>query len=111
MPDEVRMYAWRMAPLIFDNDEVGFQDWLAKSRGYVINASRTTTDLEGVRLHRADCFTLRPGSGGGELQTQAYYKVCSWDPRELDRWAWTTYGQGLRDLRCQHCEPSDLGFN
>ena len=100
-----------MAIAKFENDEAGFHEWLARGRGYVVNASHTKTDLEGVRLHRADCFTLQPGSGGGELQTVAYFKVCSSDPKELDVWAQGFYGQGLRSLRCQHCNPSELGLN
>lgn len=99
-----------MAPLVFDREESGFLEWLARGHGYVINASRAPTDLEGTKLHRADCATLQPGFGGGSLQTDAYFKVCSWSPKELDAWARDYYGQGLRGMRCQICDPSGLGL-
>jgi hypothetical protein len=99
-----------VAPLVFDRDEDGFLEWLARGRGYVINASRSRSDLEGTKLHRADCSTIQPGSGGGSLQTDAYFKVCSWDPKELDVWARDYHGPGLRAMRCQICNPSALGL-
>ncbi len=63
-----------------------------------------------TRLHRAGCFTLEPGFGGGTRQTADYIKVCSPEPKELNEWAVANLGFGLRDLRCQHCEPTSLGI-
>ncbi len=63
-----------------------------------------------TRLHRASCFTLEPGFGGGTRQTADYIKVCSPDPKELNEWAVGNLGYGLRSLRCQHCEPTSLGL-
>ena len=53
---------------------------------------------------------LEPGFGGGDRQTVDYIKVCSPDPKELNEWAVANLGYGLRNLRCQHCEPTSLGL-
>jgi len=96
---------------LFRDDEAGFREWMTRhSSGYVVNADRALSDREATRLHRASCFTLEPGSGGGELQTETYVKVRSWNPRELDEWAQGNLGFGLRNLRCRHCNPSELGL-
>jgi len=34
--------------------------------------------------------------------------VCSPDPKELNEWARGNLEFGLRNLRCQHCDPSSL---
>jgi hypothetical protein len=39
-----------MTPLIFDRDEVAFQEWLARGRGYVINFSRQSRCRHGGPL-------------------------------------------------------------
>jgi hypothetical protein len=86
-----------------------FRDWLAqKPRGYVLNTDAAMSDRGSNRRHRASCFTLEPGFGGGE--TVDCIKVCSPDPKELNDWAVGNLGYGLCGLRCQHCEPSSLGL-
>ena len=88
-----------------------FLDWVSqKPKGYVLNTDPALSDRASTRLHRASCFTLEPGFGGGERQTVAYIKVCSPEPKELNEWAVGNLGYGLRGLRCQHCEPSSLGL-
>jgi hypothetical protein len=88
-----------------------FRDWVTqKPKGYVLNTDSGLSDRGSTRLHRASCFTLEPGFGGGDRQTVAYIKVCSPDPKELNEWAVGNLGYGLRSLRCQHCEPSSLGL-
>ena len=100
-----------MAAEVFRDDETGFREWMARhSGGYVVNVDRALSDQDGTRLHRASCYTLEPGSGGGDLQTETYIKVCSWNPRDLDEWARANMGGGLRNLRCHHCDPSELGL-
>jgi hypothetical protein len=71
----------------------------------VLNADAALSDRTSTRLHRASCFTLKPGFAGGTRQTVDYIKVCSPDPKELNGWAVGNLGYGLR---CQHCEPSSL---
>jgi hypothetical protein len=100
-----------MAAEKFQDDDAGFRDWVARhGTGYVVNVERGLADQAGTRIHRASCFTLQPGSGGGDLQTESYIKICSWNPRELDQWAQAQLGAGLRKLRCRHCNPSELGL-
>ena len=85
------------------------REWVSqKPKGYVLNTDSGLSDRASTRLHRANCFTLEPGFGGGERPTVAYIKVCSPDPRELNEWALGNLGYGLRSLRCHHCEPSSL---
>jgi hypothetical protein len=50
----------------------------------------------------------RPGFGGGKRQTADFIKVCSPDAKELNEWAVTNLGYGLRGQRCQHCDPTSL---
>ena len=88
-----------------------FLDWVSrKPKGYLLNTDAALSDRAITRLHRASCFTLEPGFGGGDHQTVAYIKVCSPEPKELNEWAVGNLGYGLRSLRCQHCEPSSLGL-
>jgi hypothetical protein len=88
-----------------------FREWVSrKPKGYVLNTDSGLSDRSSTRLHRASCFTLEPGFGGGERQTVAYIKVCSPDPKELNEWAVGNLGYGLRNLRCPHREPTSLGL-
>jgi hypothetical protein len=88
-----------------------FLEWVGqKPKGYVLNTDSDLSDRASTRLHRASCFTLDPGFGGGVRQTVDYIKVCSPEPKELNEWAVGNLGYGLRSLRCQHCEPSSLGL-
>jgi hypothetical protein len=88
-----------------------FLDWVSrKPKGYLLNTDAALSDRAITRLHRASCFTLEPGFGGGDHQTVAYIKVCSPEPKQLNEWAVGNLGYGLRNLRCQHCEPSSLGL-
>ena len=94
-----------------EDDQESFREWVAnKPRGYVLNTDSGLSDRASTRLHRADCFTLEPGFGGGVRQTADYIKVCSPEPKELNEWAIANFGYGLRNQRCQHCDPSSLGL-
>ena len=65
-----------------------FLDWVSqKPKGYVLNTDAGLSDRGSTRLHRASCFTLEPGFGGGDRQTVDYIKVCSPEPKELNEWA------------------------
>jgi hypothetical protein len=47
-----------------------FREWVGlKTKGYVLNTDAGMLDRGSTRLHRASCFTLEPGFGGGERQT------------------------------------------
>ena len=72
------------------------REWVSqKPKGYVLNTDGGLSDRSSTRLHRASCFTLEPGFGGGDRQTVDYIKVCSPDPKELDEWAVGILGYGL----------------
>jgi hypothetical protein len=55
-------------------DELGpFREWVSqKPKGYVLNTDSGLSDRGSTRLHRASCFTLEPGFGGGSRQTVGY---------------------------------------
>jgi putative salt-induced outer membrane protein YdiY len=92
-------------------DQEPFREWVTnRPRGYVLNTDSGLADRAGTRLHRANRFTLEPGFGGGTRQTADYIKVCSPDPKALNEWAVGNLGYGLRNLRCQHCDPTSLGL-
>ena len=94
-----------------EDDQEPFREWVAnRPRGYVLNTDSGLSDRASTRLHRASCFTLEPGFGGGARQTVDYIKVCSPDPKELNEWAVGNLGYGLRNVRCQHCDPTSLGL-
>lgn len=94
-----------------EDEAESFRDWVAqKPRGYVLNSDKGLSDRGSTRLHRAGCFTLEPGFGGGTRQIADYIKVCSPEPKELNEWAVANLGYGLRNQRCQHCDPSSLGL-
>ena len=94
-----------------EDDQEPFREWVThKPRGYVLNTDSGLSDRASTRLHRAGCFTLEPGFGGGARQTADYVKVCSPEPKELNEWAVANLGYGLRNQRCQHCDPSSLGL-
>ena len=77
----------------------------------MLNTDSGLSDRGSTRLHRASCFTLEPGFGGGDRQTVDYIKVCSPDPKELNEWAVGNLGYGLRSCRCHQCEPISLGLS
>jgi len=94
-----------------EGEQEPFRPWVSqKPKGYEPNGDTALSDRASTWLHRASCFTLEPGFGGGDRQTVAYIKVCSTDPKQLNEWAVGNLGYGLRSFRCQHCEPSSLGL-
>jgi hypothetical protein len=98
-----------MAVEYFRDDEDGYAAWHAgHPRGYIVNVD--LGDRTNSRLHKSACFTLSETSNPGENWTESFTKACSASPGELDAWYRERYGLGLRELRCQHCEPSSLGL-
>ena len=94
-----------------EDEQEPFRDWVGqKPKGYVLNTDARLSDRASTRLHWASCFTLEPGFGGGDRQTVDYIKVCSPDPKQLNEWALANLEYGLRNPRCQHCEPTSLGL-
>jgi hypothetical protein len=60
----------------FAGEDAAFREWLGKKpKGYVLNTHGDYPDRDNTRLHRATCFTLEPGFGGGAAQTGAQIKV------------------------------------
>jgi hypothetical protein len=95
----------------FSGEDEQFREWISqRPRGYVLSTDSGLSDREATRLHRASCFTLEPGFGGGTRQTGDYIKVCSPVPKELNEWAVGNLGYGLRSRRCQHCDPTSLSL-
>ena len=95
-----------------EDQQEPFREWVSqKPKGYVLNTDSGLSHRGSTRLHRANCFTLEPGFGGGERQTGDYIKVCSLDPKELNEWAVGNLGYGLRSCRCHQCEPISLGLS
>ena len=79
-----------------------FLDWVSqKPKGYVLNTDAGLSDRGSTRLHRASCFTLEPGFGGGERQTVDYIKVCSPDRRSS-----TSGRSGTSGTGCGACAAS-----
>lgn len=76
-------------PLIFVNDEEGYQKWLADHpSGHVVNARRNLTSSYMV-LHTARCRSISRYSGfapEGAFTERAYLKICSDDLGELRNW-------------------------
>lgn len=98
-----------MAVRKFSGEDEEFREWIRqRPRGYVLNTDRAMANREFTRIHRAGCFTLEPGFGGGSRQTADFIKICSPDPKELNEWARANVGYGLRSQRCQHCQPTSL---
>ncbi len=88
-----------------------FVEWVGqKPKDYVLDTDTGLSDRASTRLHRASCFALEPGFGGGDRQAVTYIKVCSTDPKQLNEWAVGNLGFGLRNFRGQHREPSSLGL-
>lgn len=91
-----------MSVIFFRDDEDGYRGWMGEHpRGYVVNIDEQGST--GTRLHKASCWSLERGAGGGSKQTHSYPKACSTDRGELDLWHRERYGVGLRELRCKHC--------
>lgn len=63
----------------FHHDETGFLPWLAaQPTGFVVNTTRSVPANYRI-LHRATCWTIRPGRKGAESGTiteRAYIKIC-----------------------------------
>lgn len=101
-----------MAIVRFEDQDEPFREWRFKPpTSFVVNVDRGMSDRDGTRIHRADCHSPAPGSGGGEKQTESYIKVCSTHGRELDDWAIEELGCGLKELRRKLCNPSSLGLS
>jgi hypothetical protein len=93
---------------VFSDDENGYSRWLADHpRGHVVNFDEERAITP--RIHKVGCHTLERGAGGGDRRT-SYSKACSTDRAELDEWHRGTFGEGLREWRCQVCQPSTLGL-
>lgn len=70
----------------FIGDDASYAAWLAKNpRGFVVN-TRASRPPDPRVLHRATCWTIRPGRPGAEkgaFTERDYIKVCSTDLNAL----------------------------
>ena len=69
---------------VFDHDDDGYLDWLAKNpEGWVLNV-RCRPDPSYVVLHRARCPTIcRKGVAPGAWTARAYRKLCCTDVSQI----------------------------
>jgi hypothetical protein len=91
----------------FDNDDVGYLDWInTHPNGYVLNV-RSFADPEYVVLHRASCVTIRDDRHvDGAFTGRGFRKVCATSVEALEPAA---RQQGRNDgspsKRCSLCKP------
>ena len=104
----------------FNNKEFEYLKWRDQNpSGFVVNAPKVRkTKREkihykpAVRLHVANCPSLKRGRGGsGEYTERNYYKICSFDVELLQYWCSTNMefedqlGIDWRKAACKRCRP------
>ena len=69
----------------FENDELGYRDWIHHCRhGFVLSYKPATRAPGDLTLHSAKCWEIMAPRPDGEYSTVAYGKACSEDRRELE---------------------------
>ena len=88
----------------FENNDGGYLRWLRQNpNGYVLNVLRTHLH-HGVRLHRADCYTIQDKAfRGSGWTTTSYVKLCSNERQPLRNW--TERNVGVVPPDCFKCSP------
>ncbi len=75
--------------MVFDNDDIGYQDWLKENQqGYVLNARRRQ-DPDYIVLHTSHCKHISKHSESiksGGYTERFYIKVCSTNMSDLVEW-------------------------
>ena len=96
-----------MSALVFQNNEQGYLQWLAKeSSGYVLNA-KVTPSGDYLVLHTARCKAIRVSRAGAHpacFTGNGYIKICAVDVQELNDWIGEL---GFNDFskKCEICHP------
>ncbi|MBA7531095.1 hypothetical protein ES705_23306 [subsurface metagenome] len=88
----------------FENDDEGYKDWLRRNpNGYVINCPYSLNP-NNMFLHKATCHTISGSPARGDTWTCGqYFKICSNENAELERWARERINRRVQ--YCRHCEP------
>ena len=85
-------------PKIFINDEHGYLRWAANNpKGFIVNADEPHTSPDYPMVHRATHKAMTT-SRRQNYTTGRYFKVCSNDMGELEKWAKRIRGRSLN-----HC--------
>ena len=90
----------------FFDDEDGYLDWVRahKHDGYIVNLCKDHKSFPDTypMLHKAKHGSLSSKKIGG-FTTGQYYKICSTDRDELERWSQSEFDRPL--FRCKVCNP------
>ena len=93
---------------IFQDDESGYFDWIAKNPdGYVVN-TRRVLDPDYLVLHRASCLTVQTHrnieNNPGGFTERGYQKLCAPSVDDLNSYLVDTTGnQKPFTKRCSRC--------
>lgn len=92
-----------MAVSVFENDERGYQSWLAANPdGFVLNIRGSLNPVD-ARVHSAACRTISGSPPRGSTWTGAYIKVCS--PSKPALQAWIAQNVAGGPAPCRVCAP------
>lgn len=90
----------------FFDDEDGYQGWVNThdKDGYVVNLCKDRKRFPDTypMLHKASHKSLS-SKKIGDFTTGEYFKICSTDREELERWSRSEFGRPL--FRCKICNP------
>jgi hypothetical protein len=82
-------------PEVFKNDEKGYLRWAASNpHGFIVNADEPPTSPDYPMVHRATHKAMTSPQRQN-YTTGRYFKVCSNDMSELERWAKRERGKSL----------------
>ena len=86
----------------FVNDEGGYLEWVSTNpNGFVVNVDEPQSWLNYPMVHLSTCKHIH-SAARTNYTTGRYFKVCSTDFDELQRWSVDTYKKEL--TRCRHCQ-------
>lgn len=103
-------------PIVFDNDDAAYLNWLATHPdGYVINRRRGESSGYMV-LHRSECRTISRHAQNAHLEGftgRGYLKVCATTVSALDDYTRVEGGRpdGGFSSECSICRPCDIAGN
>jgi hypothetical protein len=99
----------------FIDDDEAFKQWRERNlKGFIMNLPRRSEKdkrklyLGAVKLHSAECHTLKSDKNGEKYWTSnAYTKVCATSATELVKWfdANVDKPTSWEPPRCKHCMP------
>ena len=86
---------------IFRNDDRGYLRWTAANpHGFIVNVDEPATSPDYPMIHRATHRSMT-SPRRTNYTTKRYFKVCSADAGELERWAKRERGRPLNP--CKAC--------